>query len=123
MILDISDKARPQVISRWSNCPPYLGFTHTVLPLFKRGLLVVTDESVADNAADWPKLAWVLDARSETHPVSISTLPLPPAEAFGKRGGRFGAHNLHENLPTPTDRKSTRLNSSHIQKSRMPSSA
>jgi len=31
--------------------------------------------------------------------VPISTLPLPPVEVFGKRGGRFGAHNLYENYP------------------------
>jgi hypothetical protein len=106
VILDISDKARPKVVSRWSNCPPYLGFAHTMLPLFKRNLLVMTDESVVDGAGDWPKLAWVLDARCETHPISISTLPMPSMEAFGKRGGRYGAHNLHENLPTPTSWKS-----------------
>ncbi len=106
MILDISDKAHPQVVSRWSNCPPYTGFTHTVLPFFERNLLVVTDESTVDNAADWPKLAWVLDARLETHPIPISTLPLPPVETFARRGGRFGAHNLHENLPTPTSWRS-----------------
>jgi hypothetical protein len=47
-----------------------------------------------------------LDARCETHPVSISTLPMPSVAAFGKRGGRYGAHNLHENLPTPTSWKS-----------------
>ena len=35
-------------------------------------------------------------------PVPIATLPAPPHDAFAKRGGRFGAHNLHENLPVPT---------------------
>ena len=44
VILDIADKGNPQVVSRWNNSPPYLGFTHTVLPLFDRGLLVVTNE-------------------------------------------------------------------------------
>ena len=51
--------------------------------------------------ADWPKLVWLLDARDERHLVSISTLPLPPVDAFKSRGGRFGAHNLHENPPVP----------------------
>jgi hypothetical protein len=101
LILDISDKSRPKLVGRWSNCPPYLGFSHTVLPLFSRNVLVVTDESTQDGGADWPKLAWVLDARCESQPVSISTLPLPKVETFGKRGGRFGAHNLHENYPSP----------------------
>src|SRR5688572_27623637 len=53
-IMDISDKAKPKPIAHWDNSPPYHGFTHTILPLFDRGLLVVTDESVVDDAADWP---------------------------------------------------------------------
>jgi hypothetical protein len=101
MVLDISERSRPKLVSRWSNSPPYNGFNHTVLPLFERGLLVVSDESVQDNATDWPKLVWIIDARDERHLVSISTLPLPPVDAFSKRGGRFGAHNIHENPPVP----------------------
>jgi hypothetical protein len=109
MVLDISQPSRPKLVSRWSNSPPYNGFNHTVLPLFERGLLVVSDESVRDNAADWPKLVWLLDARDERHLVSIATLPLPPVDAFAKRGGRFGAHNLHENPPVPGAWKSERI--------------
>jgi hypothetical protein len=26
---------------------------------------------------------------------------MPPLKKFAKRGGRFGAHNLHENRPVP----------------------
>ena len=52
-----------------------------------------------EGAADWPKLVWIVDVREETKPVSISTCPLPPLEQFAQRGGRFGAHNLHENRP------------------------
>ena len=37
--------------------------------------------------------------RNEKNLVPISTLPLPPVEVFGKRGGRFGSHNLYENYP------------------------
>ena len=49
------------------------------------------------------KLVWVVDARVETNPVPDQHLPAPPGTtAFAKRGGRFGAHNLHENLPVPT---------------------
>jgi hypothetical protein len=100
-ILDIGDKAHPVVVSRYNYSPPYNGFTHTVMPLFSRNLLIVTDECTNDNGKDWPKLAWVFDARTETNPMPISTLPLPPVEVFGKRGGRFGAHNVHENYPGP----------------------
>ena len=101
-VLDISDKANPKPLCRWDNSPPYHGFTHTVLPLFERELFVVTDESVVDDADDWPKLVWILDARDETNPVPIATCPVPDAKTFAQRGGRFGAHNIHENVPLPT---------------------
>ncbi len=101
MVMDISDKSKPRMVCRWDNSPPNLGFTHTMLPLFGRDLLIVTDESIKPNAEDWPKLAWVLDHRVESAPLPISTLPLPPKDIFAKRGGRFGAHNLHENQPSP----------------------
>ncbi len=100
-IMDISDKSRPKPIARWDNSPPYTGFTHTVLPLFERNLLVVTDESTVDDAGDWPKLIWLLDTREEKNPVPISTCPMPPVDAFAHRGGRFGAHNIFENTPSP----------------------
>jgi hypothetical protein len=101
LVLDISDLSNIKVVSKWNHSPPFNGFTHTVLPLKERGLWIVSDECVLDNGADWPKLVWVVDARNEANPVPISTFPAPPVEAFAKRGGRFGAHNLHENLPGP----------------------
>jgi hypothetical protein len=102
IILDIADKSNPKPVCRWDHSPPYTGFTHTVVPLFDRNLLIVTDESTVDKAEDWPKLVWILDAREETNPVPIATCPLPPVDAFAGRGGRFGAHNIHENVPLPT---------------------
>jgi hypothetical protein len=101
VILDIADKARPRLVANWRHSPPFNGFTHTVLPLFGRDLLVVSDECIQDGGADWPKLVWMVDARAEENPVPIGTLPAPPFGAFARRGGRFGAHNLHENLPVP----------------------
>ena len=106
LILDIGDMNNIRLVSRWSYSPPFNGFTHTVLPLFSRDLLIVSDECVLDDGADWPKLAWVVDARLETNLVPIGTFPAPPYEAFAKRGGRFGAHNVHENIPVPTSFKS-----------------
>ncbi len=102
LILDISDKAHPRLVSQWRYSPPFNGFTHTVLPLFGKELLIVSDECIQDKGADWPKLAWVVDARVETNLVPIATFPTPPYAAFAQRGGRFGAHNLHENMPVPT---------------------
>ncbi len=109
VILDIADKANPKVVSRWNNSPPCLGFTHTVLPLFDRELLVVTNESTKDAAADWPKLVWIVDARFEANLLPIATCPLPPVEQFKNRGGRFGAHNIHENIPSPTSFQSDQI--------------
>jgi hypothetical protein len=101
-VMDIGDKTKPKPISHWTNSPPYTGFMHTAVPLFERNLLIVTDESTENKAEDWPKLVWVLDARDEKNLVSISTCPLPPVDAYANRGGRFGAHNIHENPSVPT---------------------
>jgi hypothetical protein len=109
MVLDISDRARPKMLSRWVNSPPYNGFTHTVLPLFDRGLLVVTDESVKDDGADWPKLVWLVDARDERNLVSIGALPVSGVKPLLNAGGRCGAHNLHENTPVPGAWKSENI--------------
>jgi hypothetical protein len=100
-VLDISDLGKIKVVSKWNHSPPLNGFIHTVLPLFERGLWIVSDECVQDNGADWPKLVWVVDARNDANPVPIGTFPAAPYDAFARRGGRFGAHNLHENLPGP----------------------
>jgi hypothetical protein len=99
LVLDIADKARPRLLGRWDYQPPFPGFCHTVVPFFDKGLLVVSDESVREAAKDWPKLVWIVDARREDKPVPIATCPLPPVKRFAGRGGRFGAHNLHENRP------------------------
>ena len=101
-ILDISDMSDMKVVGSWNPHPPYPGFTHTVMPLLNRDLLVVTDECVQDDAEDWPKLTWMIDARKEDNLVPISTFPLPPVEEYGHKGGRFGSHNIHENRPGPS---------------------
>jgi hypothetical protein len=112
IILDISGLAgvragtaksfSPKLVSRLKFSPPYPAWTHTVQPLFSRGLAMVSDEAVRDNCADAPKLVWLVDIRDETNPVIIGTAPLPEnAGDLCARGGRFGAHNLHPNLPGP----------------------
>jgi hypothetical protein len=99
VILDISNMARPKLVSRWDYHPPFSGFCHTVLPMFDLGVMVVSDESVREGGKDWPKLVWIVDVHEETKPISISTCPIPPVQEFANRGGRYGAHNLHENRP------------------------
>ncbi|MFZ9544159.1 MAG: LVIVD repeat-containing protein, partial [Hylemonella sp.] len=109
IVLDIADPAHIKMVSHWNHSPPFNGFTHTVLPLFERKLWIVSDECVQDDGADWPKLVWVVDSRSDENPLPISTFPAPPHATFAKRGGRFGAHNLHENLPLPCSFQSETL--------------
>jgi hypothetical protein len=99
VILDISDAGSPAMVSRLDYHPPMPGFTHTVLPLLRNNLLAISDESVHEAAADFPKLLWFADVSHETSPLIISSAPLPPVAEFAHRGGRFGAHNLHENEP------------------------
>ncbi len=108
-VMDISDKSRPKVISAFNPNPPFPGFTHTVMPLFSRELLVVTHECVHDNGLDWPKLTWLVDARKEDNLVPLSTLPMPPVEEYARKGGRFGCHNVHENPPRDTALRSDTL--------------
>jgi hypothetical protein len=106
MILDIADHGAPKLVSHWNPSPPQNGFTHTVMPLFDRDLLIVSDECVRDLGEDWPKRVWVVDARVETNLVPLSSLPMPPVEEFAPRGGRSGAHHVHEPRPGPSFRSS-----------------
>ncbi|MBI3938252.1 MAG: hypothetical protein HY323_14835 [Betaproteobacteria bacterium] len=106
VILDISDRARPKLVSRLDYHPPFPGFTHTVVPLFERNLLVVTDEATGDEGIDWPKRLWIVDVREETNPVMIASMPTPDGfEELHRAGGRIGAHNIHENEPEPGSAK------------------
>ncbi len=109
VILDISNLAQPTLVSNWRYSPPFNGFCHTVLPLLSRDLLIVADECVRDSGADWPKLVRVVDARVETNLQPVAILPMPPYETFAQRGGRYGSHNLHENLPVETSWRSDEI--------------
>jgi hypothetical protein len=75
---------------------------HTIVPLFGRDLLAITDEAHLPNGEDHPKLMWLMDMSVETNIVPISTGPMPDRAEFSRRGDRYGAHNLHENQPRPT---------------------
>jgi hypothetical protein len=97
-IVDVADKAKPRTVSLMNWHPPYGGHTHTALPLPRRKLVVVTDESTADYCREGQKLIWVVDVREETRPVPIATFPVPEGD-YCARGGHFGPHNLHENRP------------------------
>lgn len=98
-LLDVSDRAAPQLISHRNWSDPFGGGTHTALPLPGRDLLLVADEGIADDAADGIKYTWVFDIRNPAGPVSISTFPTPSERDYVAKGAHFGPHNLHENRP------------------------
>src|SRR5205823_14596331 len=63
----------PKLLGRWDYQPPFPGFCHTVLPLFSKNVLVVSDECIRPGGQDWPKLVWIVDAHREDKLVPIST--------------------------------------------------
>ncbi|GAA2331924.1 hypothetical protein [Streptomyces cuspidosporus] len=98
-LLDVSDRAAPELITHRNWAPPFGGGTHSALPLPDRDLLVVADEGIADNCADGLKHTWIFDIRQPDNPVSIATLPTPDETDYVAKGSHFGPHNLHENRP------------------------
>ncbi len=105
VILDIADKTHPKLVAHRSWQSHDVGFAHTVLPIPSRGLAIQTEEAVDINCKDLPKRDWVWDISNETAPVALSAMP-PAGDmaALCKQGGRFGAHNIHQNRPDPTAR-------------------
>ena len=99
VVLDVADRAKPQLIVHKNWSPPFGGGTHNCLPLPDRGLLLVLDEAVLDHQEDGLKLIWVFDNRARENPVSISTFPTPTEADYKAKGGHFGPHNIHENRP------------------------
>ncbi len=92
----------PQLISRVEFHPPYTAWTHTFQPMTDRQLAWSSDEATSDNCRDAPKIIWLLDIRAETNPVIVGTSPLHDNDSeLCQRGGRFGAHNIHPNMPGP----------------------
>jgi hypothetical protein len=99
VIMDVSDRTAPKLITQRNWSPPYGGGTHNCLPLPDRELLVVLDEAVLDNCEDGIKYTWMFDIREPTNPISISTFPTPREADYVNKGAHFGPHNIYENRP------------------------
>ena len=99
VMMDVSDRTRPKLITHRNWSPPFGGGTHNCLPLPDRQLLVVADEAVLDNCEDGIKYIWMFDIREPSNPISISTFPTPSEADYCAKGGHFGPHNIHENRP------------------------
>ena len=113
--LDISDVAHPKLIGALQMTPPfiYAGMqsVHTVLPLWDRKLLYASSEALhAGCDTDALNFAAFIDNRDPTQPrlMSLFPTPRPPKDApykdFCEKGGRFGPHNVSQEIHSPTSR-------------------
>lgn len=98
-IHDLSDPAKPKLLSHRNYHPPFGGGAHTPLPLPGRNLLILADEATTASCANGLAYTWVIDVRAPENPVSIATLPTPDEDDFCAKGAKFGPHNMHENRP------------------------
>lgn len=103
-IVDVADPERATLIGHVRTYPALTdGQTHTCVPLLDRGLLVVSEEPMANFGLEGPKNIRLWDIADESAPKEISTLPIPeatseePYPTYFHKGERFGPHNLHEN--------------------------
>lgn len=99
VVLDVTDRSKPKLVTHRNWSPPFGGGTHNCLPLPDRDLLVVLDEAVLDHQEDGEKPVWIFDVRDRSNPISISTFPSPSDFDYKSKPGHFGPHNLHENRP------------------------
>jgi hypothetical protein len=98
VILDVSNKAAPALVSQLDFGAAESTATHTALPVPGRDILVVTDEQLAQDCKGMQTRVRVVDIADEVHPRVISELPVPAGD-YCLRGGRFGPHNVHEMRP------------------------
>jgi hypothetical protein len=98
VILDISDKHAPSLVSQLDFGSETSTATHTALPVPGRDVLVVTDEQLANDCKGLQTRVRVVDIANERQPKVIAEFPVPVGD-FCLRGGRFGPHNLHEMRP------------------------
>lgn len=109
VILDISDVKAPKFVSRLQFMPGFGDGTgcHTVVPIPERGIALVTTEPLDEDSGGAFALACIVDISNERAPRVISVLPAPappagaPYKSFGRRGGRFAPHNLHQHQNQP----------------------
>ena len=97
-IIDCTDLRAMKLVGHIKWSPPFPGSTHTCWPLGDRPYLIVTDEARAKEKFWDAQFMWVIDARDETNPLPVATF-MPDREKYYDRPGRFGAHNILENLP------------------------
>jgi len=111
IILDIADPATPRLVSRLNLAPPFnpVIAAHTADAITSRGLISLNSEAIEENCNEPLCFAGLVDISDETAPrvVSMFPVPAPPSGApfrnFCERGGRFGPHNQHQQIPGNPD--------------------
>jgi hypothetical protein len=96
-VIDCSNLSDMKLVGHVNWAPPFVGCTHTAWPIGDRPYLVVTDEARARENYWDSQFMWIVDIRQEKNPMPVSTW-FPEREKYFNRGGRFGAHNILENI-------------------------
>jgi hypothetical protein len=102
VVLDISDVAKPRLVSRTKFEPTHRFDVHTINPDFKRKLVHVNSESVVYNCVGPLDHVTIVDVSNPAKPVFLSRYPVPipprglPYTSFCDKGGRFGPHNQNQ---------------------------
>lgn len=109
VVLDVTDKARPKIVSQLDFSPPYSGI-HTTAPFNRmkvpnftpgfgdvRNFLVVAEEAsdAEYKCQELRRQLYIIDATDEAHPIPVATFKVPDGD-FCNRGGRFGPHQFAE---------------------------
>jgi len=96
-VIDCADLTDMKLVGHVKWSPPFVGCTHTAWPIGNRPYLVVTDEARGKQNYWDSQFMWIVDIRDESNPTPVSTW-FPEREKYFNRGGRFGAHNILENI-------------------------
>jgi hypothetical protein len=97
-VIDCTDLANMKLVGHIKWTPPFPGSNHTCWPVGDKPYMVVTDEARAKQKYWDAQFMWVIDIREETHPIPVANF-IPDRRKYYDRPGRFGAHNILENIP------------------------
>jgi len=86
-ILDVSDLAKPRLVSGLNTSPAHPHPTHTCLampmPLKGRRIMVVADEDVAKLRPSPPSFSWIFDISDERQPLPIASFDVEGLDQDG----------------------------------------
>ena len=109
--LDITNPASPKLIGSLQFTPPFFGgggqALHTAFPLWDRNLVHVNSEAQTERCKEPLHLAGLVDNSNPADPRFISMYPVPvppkgaPYKNFCEKGGRFGPHNVNQEIHLP----------------------